>query len=148
MILIWKPRYLNAWQMPPFIGKNSELLIWWLIVEWVATSWLGNTSYLLVCRKCIANIRNWTNSLHESSGKLSQLSNVKRIGAFGLLELEIWAKHWTDIMGTCSSSPIILPMMSPFAKALGTTPKTWLPPKNAAIDTPFINPRLPPPYTK
>jgi hypothetical protein len=31
---------------------------------------------------------------------------------------------------------------------LGTTPKTWLPPKNAAIDTPPINPRSPPPYTK
>ena len=27
MILIWKPRCLNAWQMPPFIGQNSELLI-------------------------------------------------------------------------------------------------------------------------
>jgi hypothetical protein len=27
-------------------------------------------------------------------------------------------------------------MMSPFAKTLGMTPKTWLPPKNAAIDTP------------
>jgi hypothetical protein len=26
-------------------------------------------------------------------------------------------------------------MMSSFAKALGTTPKTWLLPKNAAIDT-------------
>jgi len=53
-----------------------------------------------------------------------------------------------DIMGTCSSSPIILPMMSPFAKALGTTPKTWLPPKNAVIDTPPINPKLPPSCTK
>jgi hypothetical protein len=29
-------------------------------------------------------------------------------------------------------------MMSPFAKALGTTPKTWLPLKNAAIDTPLL----------
>jgi hypothetical protein len=27
-------------------------------------------------------------------------------------------------------------MMSPFAKALGTTPKTWLSPKNTVIDTP------------
>jgi hypothetical protein len=26
--------------------------------------------------------------------------------------------------------------MSHFAKALGTTPKTWLPPKNTVIDTP------------
>jgi len=29
----------------------------------------------------------------------------------------------SDIVETCSSSPIVLPMMSPFAKALGTTPK-------------------------
>jgi len=28
------------------------------------------------------------------------------------------------------------------------TPKTWLPPKNTAIDTLPIYPRLPPPYTK
>ena len=34
--------------MPPFIGQNSELLICWLIDEWVATSWLGDNSYLLV----------------------------------------------------------------------------------------------------
>jgi predicted nucleotide-binding protein (sugar kinase/HSP70/actin superfamily) len=27
MILISKPRCLNVWQMPPFIGKNSKLLI-------------------------------------------------------------------------------------------------------------------------
>jgi hypothetical protein len=39
-------------------------------------------------------------------------------------------------------------MMSSSAKALGTTPKTWLPPKKTAIETPPINPRLPPPYTK
>ena len=51
MILIWKPRCLNAWKMPPVIGQNSELLIWWLIVEWVTTSWLGNSPYLLVCKK-------------------------------------------------------------------------------------------------
>jgi len=54
----------------------------------------------------------------------------------------------SDIVETCSFSPIFFPMMSPFAKALGTTPKTLLPPKNATIDTPPINPRLPPPYTK
>jgi len=42
----------------------------------------------------------------------------------------------SDIVETCSSSPIVFPLMSHFAKALGTTPKTWLPPKNTAIDTP------------
>jgi hypothetical protein len=32
--------------------------------------------------------------VHESSRKLSQLSKkTKRIGAFGLLQLEIWAEH-------------------------------------------------------
>ena len=55
----------------------------------------------------------------------------------------------SDIVETCSSSPIVFPMMSYFAKALRMTPKTWLPPKNAVIDThPPINPRMPPPYTK
>ena len=48
-----------------------------------------------------------------------------------------------DIVETCSSSPIVFPMMSSFAKVLGTTPKTWLPPKNTAIEPPPINPRLP-----
>ena len=42
----------------------------------------------------------------------------------------------SDIVGICNSSLIVFPMMSPCAKTLGTTPKTWLPPKNAAIDTP------------
>ena len=51
MILIWKPRCLNTWQMPPFIGQNLELFIWWLIVEWVATSWLGDNPYLFVWTK-------------------------------------------------------------------------------------------------
>jgi hypothetical protein len=50
----------------------------------------------------------------------------------------------SDIMGTYSSSPIVLPMMSLFAKTLGTTPKTWLPSKHTAIDTHPINQRLPP----
>jgi hypothetical protein len=95
MILIWKLRCLNVWQMPPFIGQNSKLLIWWLIVEWVTTSWLGNHPYLLVCRKRIANIRIWIDSHHESSWELSQLSNKTRIRSFGLLELDIWAEHWT-----------------------------------------------------
>jgi len=54
----------------------------------------------------------------------------------------------SDIVKTCSFSPIIFLMMSRFAKALGTTPKTWLPPKNTAIDISPINPRLPPLYTK
>jgi len=54
----------------------------------------------------------------------------------------------SDIVKTCNSSPIVFPMMSPFAKALRMTSKTWLSPKNTAIHTPLINPRLPPPYTK
>ena len=44
----------------------------------------------------------------------------------------------SDIVGTYNSSPIIFLMMSPCTKALGTTPKTWLPPKNTAIDTPQL----------
>jgi len=95
MILIWKTRCLNTWQMPPFVGQNSELLICWLIVEWVATSWLGDNPYLLVCQKIIDNVIIWTDLNHESSRKLSQLSRKKKLRSFGLLELEIWAKHWT-----------------------------------------------------
>jgi len=95
MILIWKPRYLNTWQMPPFIGQNSELLICWLIVEWMATSWLGNNLYLLVCQKIIDNVIIWTDLNHESSRKLSQISRKKKLRSFGLLELEIRAEHWT-----------------------------------------------------
>ena len=39
--LIWTTKPQNVWQMPPFIGQNLELLIWWLIIEWVTNSWLG-----------------------------------------------------------------------------------------------------------
>jgi hypothetical protein len=39
-------------------------------------------------------------------------------------------------------------MRSTLTKAFGMTPKTWLPPKNAVVDTLLINLRLPPPYTK
>jgi hypothetical protein len=95
VVLIWTPRCLNAWQMPPFISQNSKLLIWWLIVEWVATSWLGNNPYFLSVENVIPNIKIWTDSPHESSGKLSQLSNKTRMKSFGLLKLEIWAEHWT-----------------------------------------------------
>jgi hypothetical protein len=49
----------------------------------------------LSAENVIANIKIWAASLHESSGKLSQLSNKSRTSAFGLLELEIWAEHWT-----------------------------------------------------
>jgi len=51
LILIWKPRCLNAWQVLSFIGQNFKLLIWWLIVEWEAISWLGDNPYLLVWTK-------------------------------------------------------------------------------------------------
>jgi hypothetical protein len=77
MILIWTPRCLNTWQMPPFIGQNLELLICWLIDEWVATSWLCDNSYLLVCQKIIDNVIIWTDFNHESSRKLSHLFKVK-----------------------------------------------------------------------
>jgi hypothetical protein len=41
----------------------------------------------------IANIRIGIDCPHKHFRKLSQLSNKKRIDAFGLLELEIWAEH-------------------------------------------------------
>ena len=54
----------------------------------------------------------------------------------------------SDIVETCSSSPFVFQMMFPFAKALGTTPKTWLSFKNVIVDTLPINPMQPPLYTK
>ena len=42
----------------------------------------------------IDNVRIWTDLCHESFRKLSWLSNKKRIGAYGLLELEISIEHW------------------------------------------------------
>jgi hypothetical protein len=47
----------------------------------------------LSAENIIANIRIGADSLYESSGKLSQLSNKIRIGAFGHLELKIWAEY-------------------------------------------------------
>ena len=47
----------------------------------------------LSAENVIANIQIWADSPNESSGKFSQLSNKTRIGAFELLELEIWAEH-------------------------------------------------------
>jgi len=43
----------------------------------------------------IANVRIWIDSLHESSRNLSQLSNKTIMSSFEILELEIWAEHWT-----------------------------------------------------
>jgi len=94
MILIWKSRCLNALQISPFISQNLKLLIWWLIVEWVTTLDLVTILIFLSEQNIITNVRIWTDYIHTSSRKLSQLSNKKRIGAFGLLELEIWAEQW------------------------------------------------------
>ena len=95
MILIWKPRCLNTWQMSPFIGQNSEILICWLIVEWVATSWLWQSLSSSLPKNIIDNVIIWTDLNHESSRKLSHISRIKTLRSFGLLELEIWAEHWT-----------------------------------------------------
>ena len=48
-----------ALQMPHFIGQNSELLIWWIIVEWVTNFWLGENPYLLVWIKQKCYHPNW-----------------------------------------------------------------------------------------
>jgi len=56
---------------------------------------LVTTIILLSEQNVIANIIIWTDSLHESFGHLSQFFKNTRMSSFGLLELEIWAKHWT-----------------------------------------------------
>jgi hypothetical protein len=43
----------------------------------------------------IASIRTGTTCTHNSYRKLSYLSRKKKLRSFGLLELEIWAEHWT-----------------------------------------------------
>jgi hypothetical protein len=59
---------------------GGHLLTWWQPLS----SYLNKMSLLM----------SWTNSLHESSGHLYQLSNKTRMSSFGLLKLEIWAEHW------------------------------------------------------
>jgi hypothetical protein len=87
MILIWKPRCLNASFYRPKFGTIDLMTNYWVLD-------LVTILIFLSEQNVIANIRIWIDSLHESFGKLSQISNKTRIGAFGLLELEIWAEHW------------------------------------------------------
>jgi len=70
-------------------------------IDLITNCWVGwppldlvTLLIFLSAENVITNFRIWIDSLHKSSGKLSKLSNKIRIGAIGLLELEIWAKHW------------------------------------------------------
>jgi hypothetical protein len=56
---------------------------------------LATTIIFLSEQNIIANVRIWTDSLHESSGNLSSLTNKTIMSSFGLLELKIWAEYWT-----------------------------------------------------
>jgi hypothetical protein len=69
---------------------GGQPLTWWLVIDIVG--WLLT---LLASQKVIANIKIGAHSLHESCGKLSQISSKRRMSLFGLLELEIWAEHRT-----------------------------------------------------
>jgi hypothetical protein len=62
---------------------GGHLLTWWQPLSFCLN------------KKVITNIIIWTDNIHESSRNLSQLSKKIRMSSFGLLELEIWAKHWT-----------------------------------------------------
>ena len=62
---------------------------------WVGGHLLTTTIIFLSEQNIIVNVIIWTDSLHESSGHLSQLSNKIQMSSFGLLELKIWAEHWT-----------------------------------------------------
>jgi len=77
MILIWTPRCLNTWQMPPFIGQNSELLICWLLMNGWPHVDLVTILIFLSAKNVIDNVIIWTDLNHESSRKLSHLSRVK-----------------------------------------------------------------------
>ena len=96
LILIWTPRCLNAWKMPPFICQNLKLLIWWIIVEWVATSWLWWKSL----SSCLNKTSLLTSELDPYEimkvlGNSLSFLGKKKIRSFGLLELKIWDEHWT-----------------------------------------------------
>ena len=75
----------------------------------------------LSAENVIANINIWADSLHESSGKLSQLSDKTRVDAFWLLELEIWAENWT-VSGLQDRFRLLL--LLPFGLENGTF-KSW-----------------------
>ena len=75
-----------------FYKPKFELLIWWLIIEWVATSWLGDNPYLLVCQKRHWWRLIWTNLNHESSRELSHLYRVK---IWIIWTSRTWDMGWT-----------------------------------------------------
>jgi hypothetical protein len=83
-----KTKCLNVWQMPPFIGKKFKTIDL-MTNYWVGGHLLTTTIIFLSEQNIIVNVIIWTDSLHESSGHLSQLSNKIRMSSFGLLEHKI-----------------------------------------------------------
>ena len=49
----------------------------------------------------------------------------------------------SDIVRTFSSSPTVFPMMFSLDKAFRMIPKTWMPPKNSAVDIMETCPKAP-----
>ena len=95
MNLIWTTKPQNTWQMPPFIGQNSELLIWWIIVEWVPhlTWW-----------KSLSSCLNKTKMLPSELGPLGNMIVVGNWLSFPGKKMEvIWTSRTPDMGQTLNS---------------------------------------------
>jgi hypothetical protein len=87
--------------MPKCVANASFYRLKFRTIDLMTNCWVGGHLFDLVTtliflseQNINANIRIWTDSLHESSGKLSPLFKKTRMSSFGLLELEIWVEHW------------------------------------------------------
>jgi len=84
----------------PKCMENASFYRWkFRTIDLMTNCWMGG--HILIWWQSLSSCLNKTSLLNsefeqiKSSRKLSQLSNKKRIGAFGLLELEILVEHWT-----------------------------------------------------
>jgi len=100
MILIWKPRCLNA-KLPKCMTNASFYRLKFGTIDLMIKCWVGGHiltwwQSLSSCLKknIIVNARIWTNSPIKVLGNCLRFP-TKKIGAFGLLELKIRAEHWT-----------------------------------------------------
>ena len=123
MILIWKPRCINAWQMPHYIGQNLELLIWWLIVEWWPNLDLVTILIFLSEQNVIANVIIWTDFPWKFQEIVSSFQQKKNRC--------IWTSRTSDMSRTLNSvwaagqiltSPLLLTFGLP-----GSRIESWIP---------------------
>ena len=92
---LWKRKRSRArsclkTKMPKCMANASFYRPKYGTIDLMTNCWVGldlvTLFIFLSAENIIANTRIWIDSLHKSSGKLSQLSNKTRIGTFVLLE--------------------------------------------------------------